>query len=156
MNGFTLQFPSTEILPLHNFQKWDCQCQWAYFFGIWDVWGMQHLPTGYPTSQLTKAPHKLCLWRLFISWPASVVYPQPLLQLSSLLIEALRPAHLQETGSGGHQAQQQGHDCQPAGPPQRQHKEVQGVRGAGHGTPDMWHMTCVTWHTGVLNIVPKF
>ena len=22
----------------HNFQKWDCCCQWAYFFGMGEVW----------------------------------------------------------------------------------------------------------------------
>ena len=25
-SGCTLQFTSAEILPLHNFQKWDCPC----------------------------------------------------------------------------------------------------------------------------------
>ena len=28
----TLQFPSTCIFPLHNFQKWDCRRQWAFSF----------------------------------------------------------------------------------------------------------------------------
>ena len=50
-----------------------------------------------PHSQLMKAPHKLSLWRLFIGWPANEVYPQPLLQLSSHLIKASRPAQLPET-----------------------------------------------------------
>ena len=34
----TLQYTSAELLPLHNFQKWDCRCRWAYSFGIGEVW----------------------------------------------------------------------------------------------------------------------
>ena len=26
-SGCTLQFLSTELFPLHNFQNWDCRCQ---------------------------------------------------------------------------------------------------------------------------------
>ena len=36
----TLQFTSAELLPLHNFQKWDCRCMWVYSFGIEEVWWM--------------------------------------------------------------------------------------------------------------------
>ena len=45
-----------------------------------------------PPSQLVWASYKLSLWRLFISWPAYVVYSQLLLQLSSHLIKASWPA----------------------------------------------------------------
>ena len=32
--------PSTELFPLHNFQKWDCRFRWAYSFKTGDVrWG---------------------------------------------------------------------------------------------------------------------
>ena len=37
-SGCTLQFTSTELFPLHNFQQWDCHCLWAYSFGIGEVW----------------------------------------------------------------------------------------------------------------------
>ena len=37
-SGCTLQFTSTELLPLHNFQNWDCHCMWAYSFGIEEIW----------------------------------------------------------------------------------------------------------------------
>ena len=33
----TLQFTSAELLPLHNFQKWDCRCMRVYSFGIEDI-----------------------------------------------------------------------------------------------------------------------
>ena len=36
----SLQFPSTELFPLHKFQKWDCRCRWAYSFGIGEIWWM--------------------------------------------------------------------------------------------------------------------
>ena len=39
----TLQFPSTELFPLHNFQKWDCCCQWVYSFRIGEVWWMMSI-----------------------------------------------------------------------------------------------------------------
>ena len=42
-SGCTLQFPSTELFPLHNFRNWDCRCQWAYSFGIGEVWWMIHI-----------------------------------------------------------------------------------------------------------------
>ena len=38
----TLQFTSAELLPLHNFQKRDCRCRWAYSFGIGEVWWLPH------------------------------------------------------------------------------------------------------------------
>ena len=31
---YTLQFPSAELFPLHNFQNWDCHCMLVYSFGI--------------------------------------------------------------------------------------------------------------------------
>ena len=40
-SGCTLEFPSAELFPLHNFQKADCRCQWAYSFGLGEVWWMQ-------------------------------------------------------------------------------------------------------------------
>ena len=39
-SGCTLEFPSAELFPLHNFQKADCRCQWAYSFGVGEVWWM--------------------------------------------------------------------------------------------------------------------
>ena len=39
-SGCTLQFPSTELFPLPNFQKRDCRCRWAYSLGIGEVWWM--------------------------------------------------------------------------------------------------------------------
>ena len=43
-SGCTLQFTSAELLPLHNFQKWDCRCRWAYSFGIGEVWWLNCPP----------------------------------------------------------------------------------------------------------------
>ena len=37
--GCTLQFTSAELLPLHNFQNWDCRCMWAYSF-LWNRGGL--------------------------------------------------------------------------------------------------------------------
>ena len=39
-SGCTLQFPSTKHFPLPYFQKWDCHFQWAFSFGIGEVWWM--------------------------------------------------------------------------------------------------------------------
>ena len=36
----TLQLPSAELFPLHNFQNSDCHCMWVYSFGIGEVWWM--------------------------------------------------------------------------------------------------------------------
>ena len=36
-SGCTQQFPSAELLPLHNFQNWDCRCMRVYSFGIGEV-----------------------------------------------------------------------------------------------------------------------
>ena len=43
-SGCTLQFPSAELFPLHNFQNWDCRCMRAYSFGVGEVWWMHSLP----------------------------------------------------------------------------------------------------------------
>ena len=47
----TLQFTSTELLPLHNFQKWDSRCRWAYSFGIGEVWWMD-MHVFFPAGQV--------------------------------------------------------------------------------------------------------
>ena len=41
-SGCAHQFTFAEILPIHNFQKWDCRFMWVYSFGIEEVWWMPH------------------------------------------------------------------------------------------------------------------
>ena len=58
--GCTLEFPSAELFPLHNFQKADCRCQWAYSFGVGEVWWMVNMD-----NRFLSMPRKVSLKKTF-------------------------------------------------------------------------------------------
>ena len=64
ISGCTLQFTSAELLPLQDFQNWDCRWRWAYSFGIGEVlWLIS-------SSHLALSVHFCCM----CSWSKPVFF----------------------------------------------------------------------------------